>query len=453
MSNQSQFTILEAVIIMSKGEGNPVEVDISASILEFQTWEHIQKPYVDARLIFLDDFGMKDTLSVKGTERLKITFGDPQNIETPAFTKFFFFSRLNDTVKQGDRSEYISLELVEEHVYVDAVKQISRSYTGSFEDICELILGIDLGRPVIRNKFEGSAQGIRKVIVPYMSPLEAVQWLLSRATTRTGSPLYIHSTLYSNSLLMSDLDSLMKVPVRNADTPLRYSSAISSVDAQEQNKAKYYNIIQYNEQNGDDMMSMYENGNIGSYYSNIDAGTGITSGDHISVRDIIDEFYNNGLISPESSQTVYDPLLEIQGTLSDEYNSMNIFQVTSSNTYNQFQSYHDEASLLDNNDNIAESKLKVKNKIIRSILKKNVIDIGIEGALIMEAQISAGDRVRMIFLNSNTEADNGDAYDQIDKRKSGDYFILALNHKFSNDTHMVTSRLTKIGELPKDYSV
>jgi len=132
---------------------------------------------------------------------------------------------------------------------------------------------------------------------------------------------------------------------------------------------------------------------------------------------------------------------------------MNIFQVTSSNTYNQFQSYHDEASLLDNNDNIAESKLKVKNKIIRSILKKNVIDIGIEGALIMEAKISAGDRVRMIFLNSNTEADNGDAYDQIDKRKSGDYFILALNHKFSNDTHMVTSRLTKIGELPKDYSV
>lgn len=453
MSTQSPFTIIEASVIISRVDGSEVEVDIRNNVIEFQTYEHLQKPYIDARIVFIDDFGMKDTLSVQGTERLRITIGDPNEPSQETFTKFFFFSKINETRKTNERSELISLDLVEEHVFVNAVKQFSRSFTSNFESMIESIVTNELGKVVSKYKFEGTAQGIRKIIVPYLSPLEAISWIRDRATTRTGSPIYLHASLFSNSLRLSDLDSLLKEPSFNEKFPLRYTEASSSVDDKDDRLKQYYNIISYREKNTDNMMHLYEEGSIGSYYASIDAGTGISSGAHISVRDIIDEFYTNGLISPDVAQTVYDPTLLINGKLSDEYNSLSVYQVTSSNTYNQFKSYHDEAVLLNEYDDLIESKLKIKNKIIRNILKKNVIDIGMEGRIFLESQASPGNKVRVLFLNSNTSNDKKEDASQIDKRKSGDYLILAVNHRFNEEKHVSSLRLTKIGELPKDYGV
>lgn len=451
MSTQAQFSIIEASVILSRVEGAEIEVDIRSNVIEFQTFEHLQKPYIDARIVFLDDFGLKDTLSVQGTERLRITIGDAEDPAQSSFTKFFFFSKVNEVQKQNERSELISLDLVEEHVFINAVKQLSRSYTSNIENMIDQIVSNELGKAVQRYKFEGTAQGIRKVIIPYLSPLEAVNWIRDRATTRTGSPIYLHASLFTNDLRLSDLDSLLKEPSFNEKYPLRYTTA-SSTDDNDQLKA-YYNVISVRERNGDNMMHLYEEGAIGSYYANIDAGTGISSGDHISIRDIIDEFYTNNLISQDVTQTVYDPSLLIGGKLSDEYNSLNVFQVTSSGTYNQFQSYHDEAVLLNEYNDLIESKLKIKNKIIRNILKKNIIDIGVEGKIFLQSQASTGNKVRVLFLNSNTEADEKDAVSQLDRRKSGDYLILAMNHRFNESKHVTSLRLTKIGELPKDYAL
>lgn len=452
MTTQTQFNIVEASVILSRVDGSEIEVDIRSNVIEFQTFEHLQKSYIDARIVFIDDFGMKDTLSIQGTERLRVTLGDPEEPGQSSVTKFFFFSKINEVRKENERSELISLELVEEHVFVNAVKQISRSFTSNIENMISSIVSNELGRTVSNYKFEGTAQGIRKVIIPYLSPLEAVNWIRDRATTRTGSPIFLHASLFSNSLRLSDLDSLLKEPSFNEKFPLRYTQAASSVDDKDDQLKTYYNIISYREKNTDNMMQLYEEGAVGSYYSSIDAGTGISSGAHISIRDIIDEFYTNGLISPDVAQTVYDPSLLIGDKLSDEYNSLNIFQVTSSGTYNQFKSYHDEAVLLNEYNDLIESKLKIKNKIIRNILKKNILDIGIDGRLIFESQASPGNKVRVLFLNSNTSNEKDDA-SQIDKRKSGDYLILAINHKFTESRHVSTLRLTKIGELPKDYGV
>ena len=66
---------------------------------------------------------------------------------------------------------------------------------------------------------------------------------------------------------------------------------------------------------------------------------------------------------------------------------MNIHQVTSTKTYNQFKSYHDETQLIED-DLLLESRLKVKNKVIRQMIRKNVIDIEMDGALFLEKKIS-----------------------------------------------------------------
>ena len=451
--NQSQFGILEASIILSSVKNEDKVVDVRGNIVEVNLFENLYKPYVDSTIVLIDDFGLKNSLNIQGTERLKLVLGDAENPEEPVVVKYFFFSKINDTQKMNERAELLSISLVEEHVYIDAIKQFSKSYTDELENIITSIADNELGKTVVKSLFEPSVQGPRKIIVPYLSPLEAIQWLRDRATTRTGSPIFLSGSLYTNSLVMSSLDGLLREDVINDKLPLRYSSAISGVDADQDQLRPYYEIMSFKEVDAENSLALYENGAIGSFYASIDAGTGVLAGDHISVRDILDEFYTNKLISADTNQSVFDPSLEIDGKLSDEYNSLHIHQVVSSNTYNQFKSYHDETSLLGENNSLIESRLKAKNKIIRTFLKKNIIDIGMNGSLFFKGRISVGRKLRLLFLNSNVQGDLKDTNDQIDKRKSGDYIILATNHRLADEKHTTILRLTKLGELPKDFRV
>lgn len=452
--NKSSYSIKEALILLPSINEDETSIDIRANVLEINFFENIDKPYIDARIGVLDDFGMKNTLSLQGTERIKLVIDDGTEEETPIITKYFFISKINETKRLNERSEILSIDLVEEHVYVNAVKQISRSYSENIESIIESVCKNELNKNVVRHFFSRTAQGVRKVIIPYMSPIETIQWIKTRATTKIGSPIYLYGDLYTNNLYLSDLDTLLgDQETFNEGIPFRYSTSSSSVSSEEEAKRKYYEIFSFREVESEDALRLYENGAIGSSYTNLDAGTGLPVEDHISVRDIVDEFYVNGLLSVQSVQNIYDPTLMIDGKLSDEYNSLFVHQITSSKTYNQFQSIHDETVVLDENNNIAESNLKIKNKIIRHILKRNTLEIGMNGALFFEGKIPVGSKIRVVFLNPDVNKNKRDVKDQIDKRKSGDYLLLATNHKLSRENHVVVLRITKLGELPSDFAL
>ena len=449
MKIRSPYSILQANLVSSSTSGEAFSVDLRNSILELQFFENLYKSYIDARMVFLDDAGIKNYLSMQGTERINIQIGDPDNAET-VIDKTFFISRIMDAKRTNDTSEVLSLELVEEHVYVNSIKQVSRSYTETIENMVVDLCSNELNKLIAYPYFSGSAQGVRKVIVPYMNPLQAVYWLLSRATTRTGSPMFLSSDLYSDLLHLSDLDSLMLQNPINLDLPYRYSQATTA--AKDQTLAPYYTIKSFKSRNDENVLRLFESGAVGSFYENLDAGTGVTSGAHLSVRDVLNEMYANGTIDASTTQSIFDPSLLIDGVLSDQYNSYHIHQVSSSQTYNQFLSYHEEATLLDTNNNMIESKLKAKNKIIRHILGKNTIDIAIDGVSLFKGKVNVGRRVRVVFLNSD-QTTEATLENRIDKRKSGDYLILAIGHKLLSENHDASLRLTKLGDLPKNFKL
>jgi len=284
-----------------------------------------------------------------------------------------------------------------------------------------------------------------------MSPMETMSWLKDRMTTKTGSPIYIHGDLYSNELYMSGLDKLLQEDVVNEKLPLRYGDALMGATGQQELLRDFYEINGFREVDIEDSLALYEEGAIGSFYSNIDAGTGQAYGTHITVRDILQDFYTNGLISDATTQSIFDQSLEIDGRPSDEYNSLHIHQVTSSGTYNQFQSYHDEALLIEGNT-LFESRLKIKNKVIRQILKKNTIDIEIGGDLFFERKLGPSRKLRLLFLNPDTN-NIKDAAESLDLRKSGDYLLTNVAHTMFEEEHKVSARLIKLGDLPSDFTL
>jgi hypothetical protein len=86
-------------------------------------------------------------------------------------------------------------------------------------------------------------------------------------------------------------------------------------------------------------------------------------------------------------------------------------------------------------------------------MKKNMLDIGMNGTFFFSGSVGVGNKVRLLFLSSNAEGDNKDFVEQIDMRKSGDYFIIAINHKLTSEKNITQLRLSKLGELPDDFKL
>ena len=95
----------------------------------------------------------------------------------------------------------------------------------------------------------------------------------------------------------------------------------------------------------------------------------------------------------------------------------------------------------------------MKNKIIRHLLKKNTIDVSLDGISLFTQKTSVGEKVRILFLNSNVKSQGDNIADQIDFRKSGDYLILAIGHKLIEQQHDSSMRVTKLGDLPKNFKI
>ena len=215
----------------------------------------------------------------------------------------------------------------------------------------------------------------------------------------------------------------------------------------------YYQVNTVREVNSFDALALYEKGVVGSYYANIDAGSGQTVGSHVTVREVVEDLYTNTVLSDDVVQNIFDPSLLIGDKLSDEYNSLHVYQVTSNNTYNQYQSYHDETILLDQNSNIIESRLKVKNKILNEVFLRNAIEIGMSGSLFFEGKITVGNKIRVLFLDPNVAKDNESVADQIDRRKSGDFIILATHHLMIDQRHVCVLKISKLSDVPKNIKL
>ena len=73
------------------------------------------------------------------------------------------------------------------------------------------------------------------------------------------------------------------------------------------------------------------------------------------------------------------------------------------------------------------------------------------GALFIEKKISPGRRLRLLFLSPNTSGDFRDLSKTVDKRRSGDYLLTNLSHHMMEDSHKISARLIKLGDLPSDF--
>jgi len=457
-SSGQEYKIESAIITSDR---NSDEYDVKSFIAEVSFFEHIQKPYVTGQIAIMDDHGIISALKFKGTELITITISAVDEAllaEGLTFTHTFLMKSIIKTFKTTEKTEIYVFELIDPHAFLDSNIRISRSYKGKIEEIVKRIVINDLGLDIDFSYYAPSAQSAIKVIVPYLSPLQACDWLLDRATSVNGSPYFLWATLYdfdeegTNALRLGNLDTMLKAPVFNENNPYLFSTAAADDTALLPLEKQAVIVKNIKTVNIEDTSRMVNEGAIGSSINSLDTFTSQKYSRHFRVSELLDKLKDDGVIPDNSTQNVFDSKQlvespkEIKST--EEYNSVFFNTVTSFGTYGNSHSYHDVF-------NQSQALHKVRQNSLRSLLTKNMIDVTIPGIAFFAALktgqygkgkgVSVGDIVKIDFLNSDVDATEI----KYDEERSGYYLIWALRNLYKDTVHNIVMTITKLNDNPK----
>jgi len=214
-----QYKIVEAFITADRFLEK--EIEVSGNIFEIIIYEDLESAWLTGSVIITDDTGIFSKISFKGTEYLTLRISGAEENSESIIDKTFLLYALTKTVKVNDTSSTYNFEMIEPHAYVSALKPFSRAYTGSLERTITQILNSELNKTVDLSYLTNSisAQGERKYIVPYLTPLEACEVLVDRTTTQFGSPFFLYSSIHDNNLRLGDLDAMLVQEAFNKKIP------------------------------------------------------------------------------------------------------------------------------------------------------------------------------------------------------------------------------------------
>ena len=220
---QASSYTLKRVELFSDALVEGASIRLERIVSDIDIFEDIEKPYLTANLVLVDNAGLFDQLNLVGGERIELEFKRPDT-NSKEISKSFTVYKIDTASKISDQAEVISFSLVEDIVFTSVATNVNRSYSGKPFTIINNILNEYLGKSLIEENT--TSQNKLKLIVPNMSPIKACEWIKDRAVSEDGLPFYLYSTLVSDRLTFIDLGSMItdNSPFR---FPYNYSLSMS----------------------------------------------------------------------------------------------------------------------------------------------------------------------------------------------------------------------------------
>lgn len=450
MAREQQYKIVEAKISAERLSG--VDVDVRPSIIELVLFENLEKPYVTGQIAILDNEGIFDSMNFKGTERLTLGIASEigTNRKDGLRKRTFIMTSIETAVKTGENgnSGLYVFTLIDEHAFVSKLKKISRTVRGSLEQEIQKICGSDLKKDIdISYLYEGgelnedskvaSIQNEFKAIIPYMHPLDACEFLRDRATTQTGMPFFLYASMHDENIRLGNLEVMIKQKAFNEKVP--YIFAPSNVqNSESQSFTEQQFIVQsMRAAKMQNSMQQFMTGGVGSTLNNTNMQTGRTASTHFAISNLLQKMKANGILPENKEQNVYDEKFifgEDELNL-DQLNSRVFHTVTSSGTYGDFKSIHDE-------NDIDKMKTKIENISVRNMLFKNMFEVTVPGAGFIISKASVGDIIRINVVADNVNNDKSS--EKFDRLRSGDFLIYSARHTFKDTRHDVAMSVCKL---------
>ena len=432
--------ILQSVILNSSRMTQ--ELDLRGVVSDIHIYEHLDKAYLTADLMFVDSFKVADRLDIQGAETITITI--KRSVNSPEYVKRFVIKKINKAQKNNNGSETFSLRLIEEIAFKSNLYNINRSYEGSPSSIITAILkkylNVDL-------KIAGNedVQGNIKLIVPNMNVMETIEWIRNRSTTNDGYPFFCFSTLSSDNIYYSDLETLLKNTPLNDSYPMIYSPSVSVAETNN----RLFGIMAYSYADNEDTFSLVDKGLIGASYYFYDL---LNSTYHKHKFNVITDIENTfkKFNARQDRLNVADNFVFDDLPL-QEHDARHINRISTTGAYTTRTGGHNTFSQEINENNyrrsiIADATLNLMAKSKLTILTKGSEFLGATGSTVAE-HYTIGNTLKIAFPANYPDLENKLS---IDPKKSGDYIIYAAKHSFSSESYNISFECTKIGNYNTD---
>jgi len=178
----SDYHIRTLSILTSDG----VVVDIRSAMVEINLYEDIFAPCMSGSLLIGDAMDLMTNFKFHGNEYLLMTIDKP-SLNNP-INKVFRIYKISDREFKSSALQNYTIHFCSEEMILSTQQYISKSYRGmTISDMIKDVLNNKLGTNSKRVGTIDTTQGVFNVIVPRLQPLEAIEWLSSRAYSANAS--------------------------------------------------------------------------------------------------------------------------------------------------------------------------------------------------------------------------------------------------------------------------
>jgi len=193
ISKSTQFKINELVIVTKLGK-----IDISSIYEEINIFDSLFMPVMSGNILITDALGLSNILIFDGSESLLVDISKDENSETANIKKAFRIYAQTKRKNINLNSERYVLKFVSDELIYSDQQRINQSYENTYSEIVKKIL-IDYLK-VPQNNLNGlyhDSSGIKKIVIPNLRPLEAIEWCAKRSVDDKLSPNFV---FYQNIL-------------------------------------------------------------------------------------------------------------------------------------------------------------------------------------------------------------------------------------------------------------
>lgn len=236
----TQFRVTEIVVVT---KGGPV--DVTNMFEELNLYDSLFLPILSGNIIITDAVGLSKKLTYDGSEVIAITIKKDQDSEDLSYKKAFRIYSQSDRKNLNQTSEAYVLHFVADEFIFSAQQRINQSYETTYSKVAEKILTNYLKVPASKQGILEDSFGIRKIIVPNLQPLDAIDWCAKRAIDIKNAPDF----LFFSNIVGYNFASLSKLLTKPSILDINFSpkNIEDNNNFYEMTSARSYEVITQND--------------------------------------------------------------------------------------------------------------------------------------------------------------------------------------------------------------
>lgn len=359
--------------------------DITAVVQELQVRQDMYLTFMSGEALITDAADMLSQTALHGNEYLLIHITEPE--QDVCIKKAFRIYKVGERVAAQNNSQRFVIYFCSDELFISNSIRFSKAYQSALvSDIAQDIIQNHLKVPQDRITIEPT-QDAQTIVLPYMRPAAALEWLASRAYADDSSCFLFYENL--NGFNFRSLQSIYK-----DGTVIKVPFKLEQKSVDKAIGMDKYAIDSFDSKRDFDTLKLLTSGGVALGLMAVDSTYRTYDVTEYSLKDIPTLYKNSLITNPKDG-------------------GKSLFEKSGAHFLTYLKSVGVEKW--------------IKRVMSFATLTNNALELVLPGSV----RLQVGTLISVRFPYASTPVDG----DMWDKRKSGKYLIIAVNHKFDLVQH------------------